>query len=424
MKTKINLNNPKYKTLMKKHLVLAAAAVAFGAFAASAQASVVKDAERAQKEGKAPAEVVAIITPAFSDPETATQSTTYFIPGKAYFGEFDNLFGLKQFNKAPEDADIKMAKDLLSGYEYYMKALPLDEVTDAKGKVKTKHTKDIVNTISGHATDFYNGALAFWNAKDYNGAYDAFGIYASLYETEPFASKLKAPADTIIGEIYFNQALAAWQVDSLQNALKAFDNAERKGYNKKQLYDYAVAVANSLSDREAVFSWAKKGHELYGAEDPNYLGNMINTYLQAKEFDKAFAAIDEAIASDPNNSQYYFVKGILYDNQDKKADAKAMFKKAIELNPENVGALTQYGAALCQEAYAVSDAAPTTLTAAESAKYFDEKIRPLFVEAADYLEKAWSLDNNNMEALRYLDNVYYNLRDEAKQNDVQQRMLQ
>lgn len=409
---------------MKKHLVLAIA-MTVGISGAFAQADVLKEAERAQKSGKAPKEVVTIITPAFSNPETSGMAQTYFIPGKAYFDEFDQLFGLKQFNKLPAGGDITMANDLLNGYDFFMKALPLDTVVDAKGKTKTKYSKDIVNTISGHASDYSNAALAFWNEKDYNGAYRAFGIYASIYQDEPFASKARntAPADTLIGEIYFNQALAAWQADNLADALNAFSNAKNKGYNKKQLYDYALAVATAMKDNDAIYTWAQAGNAEYGKEDANYLGNIINIYLQNKDFDKAFATIDEAIANDPSNAQYYFVKGILYDNQEKKAEAKAMFKKALELNPENNGALTQYGVALCNEAYAMSDAEPATNSAAEHQKYFDEKIKPLFEEAAIYLEKAWELDNDNMDALRYLENIYYNLHDEAKEKEIKARML-
>ena len=47
---------------------------------------------------------------------------------------------------------------------------------------------------------------------------------------------------------------------------------------------------------------------------------------------------------------------------------------------------------------------------------------PLFKEAADYLEKAWNIDNNNTDALRYLENVYYNLHDDAMLKDVESRM--
>ncbi len=406
---------------MKKHLVLAAAALFAGSMAVSAQMQVVKDAERAQKGGEAPAKVVEIITPAFTNPETAKLAQTYYIPGKAMFDEFDKLFGLKSLGRLGDGDGKKMADDLVQGYGYFIQALPLDSVTNEKGKVKTKYSKDIVNTITGHVSDYNDAAITYWDLKNYKGAYDAWDIFLNLYETEPFKAKLTAPADTVIAEVYFNQALAAWQADSLQNALNSFEKAREKGYSKKQLYDYALGVATGLKDNEATFKWAQLGNELYGKEDPNYLGYMINSYLQNKEFDKAFITIDAAIASDPNNSQYYFVKGVLYDNMDKKADAKAMFAKAVELNGENVQALTQYGAALCQEAYALSDQAPTSV--AESQAYFDQKIKPLFEEAAIYLEKAWQLDNDNNDALRYLDNIYYNLRDEKKQAEIKQRML-
>lgn len=406
---------------MKKHLVLAAAALFAGSMAVSAQMQVVKDAERAQKGGEAPAKVVEIITPAFTNPETAKLAQTYYIPGKAMFDEFDKLFGLKSLGRLGDGDGKKMADDLVQGYGYFIQALPLDSVANEKGKVKTKYSKDIVNTITGHVSDYNDAAITYWDLKNYKGAYDAWDIFLNLYETEPFKAKLTAPADTVIAEVYFNQALAAWQADSLQNALNSFEKAREKGYSKKQLYDYALGVATGLKDNEATFKWAQLGNELYGKEDPNYLGYMINSYLQNKEFDKAFTTIDAAIASDPNNSQYYFVKGVLYDNMDKKADAKAMFAKAVELNGENVQALTQYGAALCQEAYALSDQAPTSV--AESQAYFDQKIKPLFEEAAIYLEKAWQLDNDNNDALRYLDNIYYNLRDEKKQAEIKQRML-
>lgn len=410
--------------IMKKQILLTAAAVAV-AISASAQASVVKDAERAAKDGKDAAQVLTIITPAFSDPETATQALTYYVPGKAFYSEYDNLFGLKQFNKLPENGDKTMSDDLIQGYELLVKALPLDTVVDAKGKVKTKHSKDIVATVTGHVSDLNSAAVAYWGLQEYANAYKAWDIFLNLYETEPFAATLakSAPHDTILGEVAYNQALAAWQADMLPQSLKAFDRAKAKGYSKKQMYDYALAVANNANNQDAVFSWAEAALALY-PEDPTYLGFIINTYLQNKEFDKAFATINKAIDTDPNNAQYYLIKGILYDNQEKKPEAKDAFAKAIALDGENTGALTQYGAALCQEAYTLSDQAPTTPD--ENAAFYTNRIRPLFEEAATYLEKAWKIDmekneTNNQEALRYLENIYYNLQDEAKQADVEAR---
>lgn len=405
---------------MKKNLLLAAAVI-MGSMAAQAQLQVVKDAERAQKGGESAAKVAEMIAPAFTNPETAQLAQTYYIPGKASFAEFDKLYGLKTLGQLKEGQDKIMADDLLRGYDFYMKALPLDETVDAKGKVKTKYTKEIVNTVAGHSNDYNEAALTYWEAKDFEGAYNAWNVFLTIQETEPFKDKVKAQADTVIGEIYFNQALAAWQADQLQNALDAFAKAESKGYNKKSLYDYALAVSAGLKNEDAILEWAGKGNAIYGKEDPNFLGNMINVYLQRKEFDKALSMIDEAIATDPTNAQYYLVKGILFDNMDRNDDAKAMFEKAVQLDENNVAALTQLGAAICREAYNLSDHAPTN--PAESQAYFDSTIRPVYLKAAEYFEKAWQLDNDNMDALRYLDNIYYNLNDGEKQKEIKARML-
>ncbi len=405
---------------MKKILAMAAAILA-GAVAVPAQQQVLKNAERAMKEGKSPAEVVSIITPAFTNPETQDLAQTYFIPGKAMFGEFDQLYGLKQFNKLPENGAIMMGKDLIGGYKYFLQALPLDSVPNEKGKIKTKYSKEIINTLTGHIGDYNEAALAFWDVQDYTNAYNAWQCLIEMSQNPTFAKNLPASFqnDTIIGEIAFNQGIAAWQADSLAKALKSFEFAKSKCYNKKNLYDYSLAVAQTMGDMDKAYEIALQAQPIYGKEDSQYIGFIINKYLQNEQFDEAFALIDEAIANDPNNAQYYLVKGILYDNQGKKPEAKATFLKAVDLDPQNSQALYNYGRMLCEEAYSISDQAPTT--PAENEKFFTERIVPLFKEAAKYLEDAWNADNENVDALRYLENVYYNLNDEAMMKDVEQR---
>lgn len=408
---------------MKKHLFLLTAATLCCSSFAFAQMDVVKAAERAQKEKKSAAEVVQIITPAFSDPETAELAQTYYIPGKAYFAEVDKFIGLQAFGQLPENGDKTMADDLLGGYDMFMKVLPLDSVPDVKGKIKPKYSKDVINVIAGHSNDYLNAGSTYYNAQDFDNAYKAFGIYTTIYDDPRFAGKAAATADTIVGLIYFYQGTSAALGGNDDNAMKAYEKAKAKGYLKKELFDNAIGVAFKNKNNDQVLAWAKQANELYGADNANYIGNIIDVYLMDKQYDKANAAIDEAISINPANSQYYFIKGVIYNYQDDRADAIAMYKKALELNPENVQALTRLGISLCDEAYAVNDAAPTSLSTSESEAYFNEKVKPLFIEASGYLEKAWELDNDNMDALRYLDNIYYNLRDEAKQKEVQQRML-
>ena len=397
------------------------------AVAASAQANVLKDAERAMKEGKAAKDVVAIITPAFTNPETQNNPQTYVIPGKASFSQYDHLLGLKQFNKLPENGDKLMGSLLVQGYEYFAKALPLDSVPDAKGKIKTKYSKDIINALVGHFSDYSNAGADLYNAKDYANAYKAWDIFCAIPEIPAAGEALRKnktmPNDTIFGEIAFNQALAAWQSENLENALAAFLKAKKLGYNKKQLYDYAISVGTSLKNNDVVLALSQEALPLYGKEDPMYMSQIVNYYLQSKQLDKAFEIINQAIAQEPSNAQYYVIQGVLYENSDDpavKAKAIEAYKKAMELDPKNDQAVYNYGRQVCEQAYALADESPTR--ADEYAEYFATKLKPLFEQAAQILEQAYTINPDNMDVLKYLENVYYNLNDEKMLNDVKKRM--
>ena len=417
-----------------KRISLAAFALAMF-FGASAQTAVVKEAERAMKDGKEAAEVVKIITPAFTDPSTATLAQTWFIPGKASYSQYDHLLGLKQFNKLPENGDKLMGKLLIDGYDYFVKALPLDSVADAKGKIKTKYSKEMVNTMVGHFADYSSAGADLYNAKDYDGAFRAWDIFCAIPEIPAAKNALQKngslPADTIFGEIAFNQALAAWQAEKLDKALEAFLKAKNYGYTKKPLFDYAISVATGLNNQEAILALAKEAMPLYGKEDPMYIGQIAHYYLQNKQLDPAFDFINQAIAIDPSVSQYYVIQGVLYENTAeadadaaKKAEARekarTSYQKAIQLDANNAQAVYNYGRILCEEAYALSDQAPTRQD--EYTEFFNSKIKPLFLQAAETLEQAYQLDAENTDILKYLENVYYNLNDEAKLNDVKKRM--
>ncbi len=136
------------------------------------------------------AEVVKIITPAISDPTTAQDAATYYIPGKAGFNQYDEFIGLKALNRLPENGTKTMSEALMGGYEYFMKALPLDSVPNEKGQIKTKYSKDIINTVSGHYHDFNGAALEFWNLKDYDNAYKAWQTFIDMSYSPLYAGKI------------------------------------------------------------------------------------------------------------------------------------------------------------------------------------------------------------------------------------------
>lgn len=385
-----------------------------------AQLNVIKDAERAMKAKQPMTKVVEIVTPAFTNPETQNSSQTWYIPGKAAFNEYDNLLGLEAFGKLPEDGKVTMGKNLLDGYDYFIKSLSLDSVPDAKGKIKTKYSKDIISTLVGHYNDYNNNAIKLWELQDYKGAYKSWDIYLEMSADPAKFKGIQLPADTLLAEIAYNQALAAWQAKDPQGSLNCFLKSKNMGYKKKQIYDYAISVASELGDSATLIALANEAIPMYGDEEPMYLNLIINDYLIKQDFANALKYINEAISKNPNNPEYYVVLGVIYDSQEKRTEAKDAYKKALAVDPDNAKANYYFGRAIYQDAYDASDRGPSDASLIEA--YFNSNVRPLLEESAKYLEKANQLDPENAEPLKLLENVYYSLNDEAKLNDVQNRL--
>lgn len=404
---------------MKKFSILGVCALigvsAFG------QASVVKEAEKIAKDGGSFEEVVAAITPALSNPETSNDPKTFIVPAKAGFAIYDKLFQANALGQLPAGGEKTRSEALLGGYNYYMKALPLDSLPDAKGKVKPKNSNAIVKDIASHFNDFNIIAVDFWNAQDWDKAFQAWDVYCSMPDDPRFVKLIPVvPSDTTIAEVMFNRSLAAFQSNDWDKTLKSFLQAKSKGYNKKALYDYAIAAAYNGGNNEAVDVLCREAIPLYGKEDSRYISQLINESINNKKYGEAVEMVNQAIADDPQNAQYYVIRGIIYEQEDINKDSKSEFKKAVELDPQNIQALYNYGRTIYNEAVYANDEAPTD--PAEYAKVKATSVDPLLKEAAQYLESAWDIDNEYRDPLNVLSQIYYMLGDEAKMKDTEQRM--
>lgn len=408
---------------MKKIILFSA--IAMTALVASAQETVVKDAEKAMKSGKSFEEVSALIQPATQDASTSGLAITYYIPGKTAFKDYDDMLGKRQFGMYKQD-DPKtpevfhtMAKDLIGGYDYFIKALSLDTVVDAKGKTKTKYSKEIVGLLKGHYPDYSTAGLDCWNVKDFENAYRAWEIYLEIPNIPALAKDLKVPADSVLAEVMYNQAIAAWQMNDFAKATQAFKRAAENGYSKDQLFQYGAAVASAAKDLDGLKYFAMKGSELY-PENDEYINLLINYYLGAEKYDEALTFISEAIQKRPENAQYHALQGIIYDNKNNLEEAMKCYEKALQLNPENPIANLYYGLAQNTKAGALGD----SYNGNNYDNYKQTTLVPILKDAAAHLEKAYELDKNiRSEALKVLELVYYNLDDAAGQESVKQRKL-
>ncbi len=415
-----------------KHLSLVALC-ACAVLGASAQTSLIKEAKDAYSKGKPYAEVITMITPAFTNPETAQLVDTYYVPGEMAFKEYDELYKqtMIQPSKYTAADSARMGRYLIDGYNYFMKAFPLDSVPNEKGKIKPKYSKNMVNTLAGNASAYRNGGIFLYNVNDYAGAYEAWMIFGALPEIPEVYKKLAAndkvmpgsmPSDELIGEIYYNAGLAAWQMNDFDKAYDAFMKAMAKGYNKKQIYDYSMAVAQQGGHEDRVFDLAQKALPLYGKEDPMYVRLILNHYIVNKDSEKAMEVVNQAILDEPENSQYRVFRGIIFESNGDLASAKQNYEDAVAADPRNAQALYYLGHMLYNEASALQDKAPSNPS--EYAAYFNGTVKPVLEEAIKYLENSVDEEpaDTRMEALRTLLNAYYALNDNTNYEYTQKRI--
>ena len=408
--------------MKRKSILTLCAIVSLGAFA---QQATVKDVEKAigglNPDVNTLVDAANKIKSALTNAETKDDAKTWYVAGKANFAIYDKQ-QTAMMMKQPIDTAL-MGGSVVEGYKYFMAALPLDSVKqlekdgsyklekDGSIKVKTKYSKEIVNTLVTRHEDFNRAGGLLYDSKRYKEAAEAWGIYSSLpYSGLAERSKFVV-ADTILGMTAYYQGIALWQAGNVNDAVGAFANARKLGYKHKEAYDYALSCAAQAKDNVAIVAIAEEAYKEFGGKDIQYLNVLINDKLSKEEFDDAETLINDALKVDANNAELLNLKGLIVENKGNEDAALDAFKKAIEIDNTLAQGYFNAGRIVMKKVVA-QQKAMETMNRSDYAKAKEEVLIPLLKEALPYMERAYQLDDTNANAKRILSNIYYQLGDE------------
>lgn len=408
--------------MKRKSILTLCAIVSLGAFA---QQATVKDVEKAigglNPDVNTLVDAANKIKSALTNAETKDEAKTWYVAGKANFAIYDKQ-QTAMMMKQPIDTAL-MGGSVVEGYKYFMAALPLDSVKqlekdgsyklekDGSIKVKTKYSKEIVNTLVTRHEDFNRAGGLLYDSKRYKEAAEAWGIYSSLpYSGLAERSKFVV-ADTILGMTAYYQGIALWQAGNVNDAVGAFANARKLGYKHKEAYDYALSCAAQAKDNVAIVAIAEEAYKEFGGKDIQYLNVLINDKLSKEEFDDAETLINDALKVDANNAELLNLKGLIVENKGNEDAALDEFKKAIEIDNTLAQGYFNAGRIVMKKVVA-QQKAMETMNRSDYAKAKEEVLIPLLKEALPYMERAYQLDDTNANAKRILSNIYYQLGDE------------
>lgn len=187
------------------------------------------------------------------------------------------------------------------------------------------------------------------------------------------------------------ESLKTKQYDAaVQSFAKASEMDPKQHVIWAQLAESYMGVAASKTGQEQTDAFAK-GMEAYNKalelkpDDAAYHNNFALALAKAKKFPEAQAELEKAATLDPPNAgRYFYNLGALLVNAGQNEPAGAVFKKAIEADPNYADAHYQYGIYLVGKATVTADGktVPPPGTKEAFAKYVELKPDGPFAESA------------------------------------------
>ena len=329
---------------MKK--VLFTVALMFGAFAASAQQSVVKEAKSLMK--KDPAAAAQMIEAALTNSETANDPNTWQLAGdiqKAIYDAENDKIYMSQLGQG-EAADMpKMYNAMFKMFEYYLKCDDVEQAGVANGTVKkAKLRKKNAEALLKVRLNLVNGGVEAFNVNNYEEAQKYFGLFVDVVDAPMFAEQAAALKADTLNSLYANYAAMAAglrdpkDVESVIRYGNIGKESESEGW-RSLMFMAEVYGNKETGDSIKWLETIKEGAQKFPEQD-FFVGNIMDYYLQKGMVEDGLAMIDQLLAS--NEKPYFlYVKGVLlYEKQDYDA-AHAALDKLIAL-----------GGDLAAEAYA------------------------------------------------------------------------
>ena len=405
---------------MKKSIFLAALVlISAGCFAQKNMVSQARNLADAENPDYAGAR--AAISAALQNDETKDQANTWYIAGFIGYKEFYNGNLKRQIGQ-----NVNIAAWGEAAYEslnYWTKAyeLALIPTYDKKGKEKydTRTPKSIVPKVGEY---FYNQPLIAagfeaYNANNPSKAYDLFIAHCNIPEMKMMQDNKEEFEKLVRDSSYYTclyyAGRFAYEANRYDDAIATLkrmnsEHANANALRKEVIFanEYIYQIYIEQQDTANAVAFIKECINLF-PEEPWFMQNLINLYINSGQEDKAVEYLDIAIAREPNVGQYYNSKGSILARIGRFEESFKAFEQAIAIEPTNALFLETLGFAYVDLGNKLNDEA-AYLDAKEYAKAKVE-IDKAFNNALPYFEKAYELEPDNYDFKRSLRSLYYRL---------------
>ena len=381
---------------MKK--VLFTVALLAGAFAASAQVSVVKEAKAMKKD---PAAAAKVLEAALTNPETANDPNTWQLAGDLQKAIYDEE-NMKMYLPGGQADMPKMYNAMLKMFDYYLKCDEVELAGVANGTVKkAKLRKKNQETLLKVRPNLANGGVEAFNVNNYEEAQKYFGLFVDVVENPMFADQAAVLKADTLNSLYANYATMAAGLRDPKDVASVIKYGNIGKENASEGWRALMFMAEVYGDKEQGDSikWLetiKEGAQRFPEQD-FFVGNIMDYYLQRGMVDEGLAQIDQLIAA--NEKPYFlYVKGVLLYEKKDYAGAQAALDKVIAAGGDLVAeAYAKKGDCYFFPAQKIVE--ENSALSIDDPKYNanEAKIKEAYEQAKPFYEKAKELEPDNQQ---------------------------
>ncbi|MDP4240466.1 MAG: tetratricopeptide repeat protein [Bacteroidota bacterium] len=348
---------------------------------------------------------------ALKDSTTKNLAETWYVAGLIGNKENEAQYQ-KALLKMPFDT-ITKGKALMESYDYFIQALKLDQVPDAKGKVKPKYSKDIKSMLKDYYSIQQNliayGAFQF-EKKNYEGAVKTFEAYLAIPKLPVMNNEIKT--DSTYNMISYYTAVSSANANMHDKAISIYEGLKDKKYETKSVYQSLYEEYVAKKDTANFVNTLKEGLDIFPKE-AWFLQNLINYYIYSGKTKDALVYLDKAIDREPALPQYRYVKGNLEESLGNYDEARAAFDKAIELDPTQAESYAGIGRIYYNKAVKILEASSKI----KDMKLYNveaKKAEDLFKQSLPFFKKASEVNPKEIEYKKTLKTLYYRLQMNAE----------
>lgn len=284
--------------------------------------------------------------------------------------------------------------------------------------------KDLVKAKELNAKDFSETARGGVVVNNltlnlYTGASNAYGLSKKSESAKYF--ELAADSKALIGIVdtmsYFNAGVAYFEDTKYDKALSLFEKVNTMGYMPDGTLEYYISSCqDKMGDKDKALITAEAGFAKYPNNSALMTG-LINLYLVSKQNpDKLIELIHQAQKLDDKNASLYLVESDIYTKLGDKEKAYQAIEKALALDPNSFNVLYNYGMMLVLDSDGLAkEAQGLPLNDKEGFDKLEAEIIELRIGAIGKFEKALEIQAGNKDLIELLSQLTFLLRDKSSE---------